>query len=369
MTLVKDAANMILDDTPAEDVIRFLRQRCKTLSSLNSVMSLVRTEVLKEGNRHKEYNDTEMRKHIAVPGVSQFLGSSLRDQYKIQKAHASCPTWPSDVEEALKRMRLGPAALNGFYLSRNETVELKRKQEDNQKLKNESVIVVQEAGKLIGRMQDILRSASSTNCAEHLALSLLLASGRRMVEILNGRSTFEAVEGSEYHCLFGGQVKKRGKSEKYVIPLLCKFSEFKRAFDIMRTKTQGTDVLSNADVNKLYHMKLRRQLNVKKGLPYMPNCKIHDLRAAYASAVFILCECKDTFARTCMDILGHESIHESLSYNHIRLLGLEGVEKRPLRPAVPLPDCGFDPDASSSHDIEDRGAEAGQSSDNIESEA
>ena len=53
---------------------------------------------------------------------------------------------------------------------------------------------------------------------------------------------------------------------------------------------------------------------------------IHDFRAAYCSFVYCMFDCPHTFASTACDVVGHESIHESLSYNHIKLQGVGGAE-------------------------------------------
>ena len=58
------------------------------------------------------------------------------------------------------------------------------------------------------------------------------------------------------------------------------------------------------------------------GLPSMPRCHIHDLRAIYASAVYTMYDCPHSLAYTTMRVLCHDHIEESLSYGHVRLLNV-----------------------------------------------
>jgi hypothetical protein len=151
---------------------------------------------------------------------------------------------------------------------------------------------------------------------------------------MNGKSTFQAVEGSEYHCLFRGQAKRKDMDFEYVTPLLCRFEDFNKTLIILREK-QPPNIASytNKEVSKMYQKQVRRPLD-RFGFPFMPKCKIHDFRAAYCSFVYCMFDCPNTFASTTCDVVGHESIHESLSYNHIKLQGVGGAENSlgPLKP-------------------------------------
>ena len=75
-------------------------------------------------------------------------------------------------------------------------------------------------------------------------------------------------------------------------------------------------------MSRMYQQMLKRHMDNGVGIPFMPRCKPHVHRAAYCSLVFMLFDCPNTFARTVCEIIGHESIQESLSYNHVRLKGV-----------------------------------------------
>ena len=326
----RQAVRMLLDGHSSDDVIRFVKQRITTLKSLNTTMSLIRTMLMHEENRSPECDLTELRQHAEA---ADFLNAPLAEQYKIARAHKSYPSWSAVAEEALQRVTLLPSGVDDFFLSRADIVELKRSQAAAQKAKNDSVVVIKEPERVIERLEETLRNASSEHDVAHLALALLLCSGRRTVEILNGRSTFEAVD-SEYHCLFRGQAKKRDKGTAYVIPLLCPFPAFQHCLGVLR-KTQPADIAtrSNVDVHNMYQGKLRRHI-AKGGLAGMPEVTVHDHRAAYCSFVYSLFVSSKTFASTICDVLGHESLDESLCYSHVRLMG----DLRKLGPLMPRTD-------------------------------
>ena len=138
---------------------------------------------------------------------------------------------------------------------------------------------------------------------------------------MNGKSTFEALPNQKYACIFGGQLKKQTISKPYKIPLLCEFFILRHGLDTLRKK-QGDDVkaLSNDEVSKKYNKNVRRSLK-----QIMPQVKTpHDIRGVYARMVFdAFTFDKLTFARVAMLSLGHASLTESLSYNHIHIANMD----------------------------------------------
>ena len=322
--MIQTAVGMLLDGMQGEDVISFLRERCKKLSTLNSTMSQVRTTLMRNGdNRSKDFDLSELAA-FQEPGVQEFSDSSLEQQYKIQRDHKRNQSWSVGAEAALERVDLLPRGLGSFYLPRSDLVILKKKQEENQKKKNtDGVIIVPDSEKLLGNITEML--LTEENGIVSITLALLLCSGRRWIEIMK-TGTFEAVIGSEYHCKFTGQAKRRGKGGWFVIPLLSPFKYFERGLQIMRKKLpHDMESYTNKEVSRKYqkvfflHMK-------KYGFPGMPKCKVHDLRGAYCSLVYCLFECPNTLASTICQIAGHEMLSESLSYNHVKLQGVGDLE-------------------------------------------
>ena len=68
----------------------------------------------------------------------------------------------------------------------------------------------------------MLEAASEQDTFPRLVLPLLIASGRRSVEILSDRSSF-APTANEYEAVFDGAVKKRGKAKPFTIKLLVPY--------------------------------------------------------------------------------------------------------------------------------------------------
>ena len=265
---IKEAARMLVEEeTSGEDVIGYLRRTCRKLSSLSAMMSNVRAEVLT--GRHAGYDDAGLRAFSHEEGVVAFLNSEPRDQYKIQRDHLQNPRWTPQAEDALRRLKIAPESMADFHLCRADQIDLKRQQEEAQKKKNLSDILhVTEGGKLFEWLSGFLGTEDGAGEENALVCALLLCSGRRFAEIMNGRSTFRQVEGSRYHCLFEGQVKKRGDGKAYTIPLLCQYTEFERGLSALRAR-QPADItnLTNKEVSNKYQVKMRTYLT-EKGLVY-----------------------------------------------------------------------------------------------------
>ena len=149
-----------------------------------------------------------------------------------------------------------------------------------------------------------------------LALALMLLTGRRTCEILNGTSTF-VVEG-EYALRFGGQAKRRGGAHNalpYVIPTLAPAARVAEAWRALRA-LQGHAVLSNAATSRRYQGTLSRR--VAATWPQV-GCA-HGLRGVYACMALRLFDWGDAAdAYVAMGILGHRGLHESLVYTPFHL--------------------------------------------------
>ena len=89
----------------------------------------------------------------------------------------------------------------------------------------------------------------------HLALMLL--TGRRECEILNGQSVF--TPHTEYSVSFLGQAKKRGAETEYVIPTLAPVDQIVATLASLRDRQQHT-VLTNHATSRRYQSYLSRSL-------------------------------------------------------------------------------------------------------------
>ena len=316
------AAQKLIAGVPGYEVRAEMEQTNVKLSSLSSTMSRVRSVVVEAGHRHADYeaSTAALRAYEKQTAVATFLIAPLSMQLSTQRSHAASPSWPAEVEEALRQVKLLPSNMDSFCLSRFETLQLKKQQEEALISKNEAVITVPNAATVLKRVEEILESAETVGSTAVLAVCLLIASGRRTAEILNGRSRFEAVDGAPRAARFEGQAKKRGDACVYTIPLLVPYRTFIRALDALRT-LQGGAVFSNRDASREYSQPLRRELlrcEKGRGALRLPHLKVHDLRSLYMSLVWQCYSCDQTFARTAMHCLGHVSLAESLSYSNVR---------------------------------------------------
>ena len=331
------AAQKLIAGTPGYEVRAELEKTNVKLSSLSSTMSRVRSIVVEAGHRDPEYEQScaPLRAFESDPAVAEFLTAPLAKQLSTQRSHAATPSWSEEIEVALSQVKLLPSNMDSFALTRFESLELKRQQETALLVKNQSVIVVQNAGRVLKRVEEVLESAAMVKDTATLVIALLIVSGRRTGELLNGRSVFEPVQGDERSTLFSGQLKKRGEGHSYTIPLLVPYETFARALDDLRRRQGGKVAeMTNREVSKEYSMPLKRELQrCQRGRSFvrLPHMKPHDLRSMYMAFVWQCFQCEHTFPRTAMHCLGHVSLAESLSYANVRLEDVEENVFGPLR--------------------------------------
>lgn len=307
----------------------------RTLASLHAMMTQVREEVVARGIRSAEYNPTALLAlSHAEPDITAFLSAPLNVQVAIQRSHASKPSWSPEAECELGQLQILPKSMNTFKLTSAESLEFKQKQEVAQLEKNESVIVVPEGRQLVKVVLSMLEAAHPSQSYASLVLPLAIVTGRRMSELLNGQSSFApASEHGSTYALFSGQLKKKGQSKPYVIPLICNYFTLVKGFNALREKQAESSsysetpavTLTNRQIKTRYQKSLHRALHQRKAVvPHLPtDIKEHDLRSIYAALVWHIYSCPDTFARTAMKILGHTSLKESLSYNNVRIEGAD----------------------------------------------
>jgi integrase len=325
--MIQQAAQALIDGTDGAAVMAELSKTHRTLGSLNTAMSLVRAEVMSRGHL-PSYDDSELRKHADNPEVVAFLDAPLKDQVAIQRAHAYRPTWSEGAEAALACLDLLPESMASFRLTNEQNLELKQAHDAALVSRNERVVTISDAEKMLKRARELLATAKTTDTFAKLVLPLALCTGRRMSELLGGHARFDRTDDPHF-VLFSGQVKKRGKAAPYKIPILCDVDTLHHAYGVLRQKQAEkgvTTLLTPKEVKRKYHGQLQYYVKDGRTLPHLPTwCHFHDLRACYASYVFECFHVPTTFQRMAMAILGHESIHESLSYGHVRLQNATGL--------------------------------------------
>lgn len=186
-----------------------------------------------------------------------------------------------------------------------------------------------------------------------LALALMLVTGRRSCEILNGRSTFAKED--EYALRFAGQAKKRRgetgtrdeeddgepqhedeqkeksgeheedetashhRTDEYVVPTLAPADAILSALEVLRVRQRHAK-LGNRETSRRYQSLLSRTL---LGAEPWKSCKrAHSLRGVYACMALRLFdwgEEEPSEAYVAMCLLGHAGLQESLVYTPFAL--------------------------------------------------
>ena len=317
---VKERVRLKSDGTP------------RTLNSFNSELSVIRCEVYKRFEPTIDDSLREIAESADVrlaSGINAFLAATLRDKVRVQRAHAEAPSWPAEVESALSRCRLLPAGMAEFTLTKDEEVEFKRGQAVALVKKNKTLLHV-DAGQLMERATAVLDNAANQTLMILLA-ALLVVSGRRTVELINGKSVFRSADDKSHDfAWFRGQAKKRGAAKEYLIPLMVSYTRFMGALNKFRDRQGNVSAMTNLQVKKKWAGQLNRVLKKRsdEGGALPCTARPHDLRSIYVSLVQASFTTSCSFAALAMAICGHERIGESLSYGNVRLTNTAALEKR-----------------------------------------
>ena len=200
--------------------------------------------------------------------------------------------------------------MHALSLTKSELLSLTREREAALIQKQESLLHVPH--QWLPYAICLARQSTPQMSYARLAIPLLLLSGRRCTEILNGKSTF-APTSRPTTCLFTGAIKKRGQSTPFEIPLLCDYQTFAFALCVLHVK-QGGEKLDPETTHNRYAKNLKLST-------LFPIQSPHQLRAVYAAFVYHLYSSNVTFNRAAMMFLGHEKLETSLSYNSVVLHG------------------------------------------------
>ena len=293
-------------------VMKMLRETCPTPGALSCCVSRVRSKMISEMPIPSCAVVERMLPFKDEIGVSDFLSSkSLSDMVKTQRDHKFNPMWSDAAEQALSSLVLIPQHLSSLKLSERESLSKKRIQENALMKKQDDLIQVFQSGQLLQHAIHLARCATIDMSYARLSLPLLLLSGRRTTELLNGKSTFIRMDACATGCIFSGQIKKRGEHCSYQIPLLCDIDTFENALSVLRSKQKFEQLEAEAT-----HSRYAKVLNkgIKLLFPIAKN--VHQLRSIYAAFVYHLYLCNTTFNKACMKILGHDDLCVSLSYNN-----------------------------------------------------
>lgn len=302
---MEGALQLIWSGAPADAVLEYLRATCSTTAGISSCITRIRKRAMKELGRPVEA--AAMAPYAAEEGVAAFLSMSLEDMVRTQRAHRSDPTWSEPAEAALRSLKLLPPNLEGLRLSPRELLALKRSAEASLLDKQRTVLHVD--GEWIRHAIAMAQTCTVHHTYPEIVLPLLLLTGRRTTEVLNGQSTFSPTARGTV-ARFAGQIKKKGTGAPYDIPLLCDFETLRHAMGVLRDK-QSNRVLDAVTCNNLYQKELNGA--APRIFPFVKN--VHQLRGVYIASVFRLYQCDVTFNLVAMRALGHTKLSDSLHYN------------------------------------------------------
>ena len=168
-------------------------------------------------------------------------------------------------------------------------------------------------------MQTLLPYLQSDKWQE-LAGALLLATGRRTVEILKTGdfSLGENMDTDSPAAVFSGQAKSL-KTESYVIPLLTNYWLVADAFKRLRSKIDCSK-MSESTVNSNFRDAIA--LFLKKKV----NLKPHELRSVYAMISYKLIPGKKmSLIGFISKALGHSSPANAIYYSRIKVTDVDGI--------------------------------------------
>jgi hypothetical protein len=318
---------MIMRGDTAEAVMKMLRESCKTVAALSVCISRIKSAIIP-----KLIMPTcaALYPYMLEPGVKEFIAMSLKEKLRIQRAHRAQHYWSILAEVALRDIQLLPPNVSGIKLDEIELISLSRIR-DRALICKQDVIHVYAAGAWLEHIISLVLSATTQCPFPLLAIPLLILSGRRCTEIMNGKSVFAPSSCCTTTCVFTGQLKRRGGADAYEIPLLCDYNVFAYGISVLREKQQG-EILDPIACNNRYH----KMLNAETARTCSQAKTVHAFRAMYAAYAFHLYSSKVTFNRAVMQILGHDKLEVSLSYNAWGLHDLEALYPAGCMGELPL---------------------------------
>lgn len=306
----------------AESVLKDVRAQYTTIQCLNVKLSLIRSRC----HPTAEYTKAVVG---AVAKVDE------RTKVRVQALAANGQRLnAADTSEVCEIMKSLPPRLSEnarkLRLTRTEMRECKRVQQ-KQVVEKNRVRVVVPGRVLLAHARAVVNDPETCRGGiPELTLSLMLLTGRRECELLNGRSTF--VPNTLHSLVFEGQAKKRDEGvevrDRRLIPCLCSSETLCRCVDVLRAR-QRHAVLSNEQTSRRYQSSLSRHMRVIS--PWKEtHTHVHSLRGIYTSMTHALFDWEThTNAFVSMCILGHTSLTESLVYTTFDI-GREFYEEPPL---------------------------------------
>lgn len=297
MEFLRSCALQLDEGTPADVVLETMKQRYTTVRCLNVKTCLVRALCTPSNEYTRAVAD--LLASANDDDARRDLEAALDGKEASAEARAAVRGLPPRLTSNVRALTLDRTAMR----------TCKRLAAQSAVAKNRHRVRV-DGQALLDLAGSIVRAPHSYSLSQ-LALSLMLLTGRRTCEVLNGRAQFVPAERRAF--VFGGQAKQRGKDASYTIPCLDDTDVVLAALAALRSK-QNHSQLDNRATSLRYQSLLARTLVMDDG---WKQCrKVHALRGIYvrlALALFTF-EGDPTDAYITMCILGHKGLTESLVY-------------------------------------------------------
>ena len=344
---LQDYADLLLGGEDGEKVVSIMRDEIGSICSLRVALTSVRKLILTSNDPRRFHPDypsklASLRRLAATASpeaklkYDRFAANNLRYKYASKRKCRSQRTFfgDSDMDDVLRTFPIFPKNIDAFVLPRKIALKCQKIAKHNLAVQNQNVKIVPGGADLIEDMKKYMTLAIDSKnefvkiSEPRLAVCLLLMSGRRSSEILNGKSVF-ATGSTPMSVLFDGQLKKNRAGEEdenhfYEIPLLCPATLFLAAFAALRS-LQNHVQRENKQVNAKYSTNLAFWVH-KLVVPAPSRATVakevhpHNLRTMYVSLVYDLFSYVDlglSINALAEWILGHEGLESSLNYNAV----------------------------------------------------
>lgn len=297
MEFLKQCASRLDSGEEAESVMTDMRLRYTTVRCLNVKTCLVRS-LCKPSAAYTAAHARLLEMH---PEHAEGL---IREDRRDDEVRALLATLPARSPHNVAQLKV----------TRAQMIECKRLGARSALEKNRRRVRVCGTD-LLAFARSAIQTPNTCRFAD-LALCIMLLTGRRTCEVLNGHSTFEPH--GEHSLRFVGQAKKRRDDDGYIIPTLARAREVLEAMRHLRLQ-QSFVRRTNRETSLCYQSSLGRHLS---GHPSWSQCRnVHALRGLYACMALRLFvwdgDESDAFVAMC--ILGHTGLHESLVYTPFHL--------------------------------------------------
>jgi hypothetical protein len=335
-------------------MISVIRQKYPSIPMLKKTLSSMRTKMLQTNKRHSAYSmafrswlgkNAQLAKDYDKT-IRDFVALTLTEQVNVTKAvrtlqgRGGITTWSGSAELdnfIANELPLVPEYV--WKLRMNQALQLGylRLKEQSLVEKHQHCFRLDNSMQVMEMMRSIINDPKSNK--NLLACALLLACGRRTVEVL-ARCQFMPLHNHTHGAIVIGLTKSRHLAviEEQVlrIPLLLPFAEFKKGLACLREKmfgkkTSPDDYPNNDALSRRYASQLNKAL---KEWFQRVDVHVHMLRAIYATLCHSLFQ-PHNYSLTAFinQTLGHSTISLASHYSSISCLGVtEGALHQGFKP-------------------------------------